>query len=429
MKEKKLKTHKAGQTSQPVNGTPTINVSELALIPRDGFFAKDGRGWATSARAEVVDWPWPTTVRGALTTASGKQIERANNRFGPADWDKHHKAVKLLASLALRREHGATKWQAEHRMWPTPVDALWLENDDNVCRLNPIPADDHVPTLGRAASPAHPESYELARERLWIPQNVGDNAKPLPSPRWLDERTFVNWLRGETLKKQAGVAPIKAFAAMERRLQVHVGIRSETATADDGILFAHDVIETLEKTAEWAIGAKVEWPADKPPRSLRLGSDSRLAFVESTDSNLFRCPEDLTKGGKILKRFRLIVVTPTSFTHGWLPDGFKPHEKEPSLFRGELGILDNIELILRAALVPRPMHISGWDMNTGGPKNTERLVPPGSVYFFEVAGNTGDLELSGGQGLTIDQFKSLWLAKIGGRTDDGMGCVVPGLWP
>jgi hypothetical protein len=55
----------------------------LALVPRDGFFVKDSRGWSTSARTHVLDWPWPTTVRGALTTVSGKIAEReTGNRFG-----------------------------------------------------------------------------------------------------------------------------------------------------------------------------------------------------------------------------------------------------------------------------------------------------------------------------------------------------------
>ena len=37
----------------------TTTTKHLALVPRDGFFAKDGRGWHTSVsgRGHGLDWP------------------------------------------------------------------------------------------------------------------------------------------------------------------------------------------------------------------------------------------------------------------------------------------------------------------------------------------------------------------------------------
>jgi CRISPR-associated protein Cmr3 len=76
-------------------------------------------------------------------------------------------------------------------------------------------------------------------------------------------------------------------------------------------------------------------------------------------------------------------------------------------------------VVLRAAVVPRPLHVSGWDMAARAPKPTSRMVPPGAVYFFERVD---------GQPFGEAEARALWLAAIGARTDEGFGRVVPGTW-
>ena len=127
-------------------------------------------------------------------------------------------------------------------------------------------------------------------------------------------------------------------------------------------------------------------------------------------------------------------MDPLEQVGGWVPSGFKPKQIDGNWqFRGRLSTADadsNIvreispELILRAAFVPRPMHISGWDMTSendkgrmGAPKPTARLVAPGAVYFFELVDPAA-----------IFSSAELWLAAIGARTAEGFGRVVPGIW-
>jgi len=399
----------------------TAHLHHLALIPRDGFFCKDGRGWHTSAsgRGHSLDWPWPSTIRGALTTASGRMIEVADNRqFQRKDWLTHHQQVTLKRLLTLRRalsRDDVGAWSADDRVWPVPADALWLEGREKVFRL--LPSEPKTSTLGRKVG----SDYDIAREKLWVPQNLDDNSKPRTAPRWLSELEFVSWLTGGGISADPDSNPAETGLSPAKRVQAHVGINPGTLTAEESILFAHDVIETLESQHEWAIGSEVNWPISATPNISRVGSDGRIAFLEKLSADLFAIPGDLekafTNGSKGL---RLIVATPTLFKHGWLPDGF---EAENGEFRGNL---DNNgpELILRAAFVPRPLHISGWDMTggpdeKGGPKPTARLVPPGAVYFFERADS---------QNFGQDILASLWLKALGQRVDDGFGQVVPGLW-
>jgi CRISPR-associated protein Cmr3 len=92
-------------------------------------------------------------------------------------------------------------------------------------------------------------------------------------------------------------------------------------------------------------------------------------------------------------------------------------------FRGALQGVSG-ELILRAACVPRPMHISGWDMadakeKGGAPRSTSRLVPPGAVYFLERAEPNGTF--------TANDARALWQTTLGGRKHEGFGRVVPGI--
>ena len=146
------------------------------------------------------------------------------------------------------------------------------------------------------------------------------------------------------------------------------------------------------------------------------------------DKTIFEAPEkllDAFEGGS--KGLRLVVVTPAKFQKGWLPSGFVA---DGGKFLGQLRGIPSSDVELRAAFVPRALHVSGWNLVGGGhsrgkpseggaPKETSRLVPPGAVFFFErVDGRLFDR----------DDAHKLWLAALGGRTDEGFGRVVPGIW-
>jgi CRISPR-associated protein Cmr3 len=155
-------------------------------------------------------------------------------------------------------------------------------------------------------------------------------------------------------------------------------------------------------------------PVGELPKVATLGSDSRLSRVESLPTTLFEPPARVIEAFRAASPgLRLVAASPLCFAKGWLPDGFVKINGE---YRGQLA---GLGVILRAAFVPRPIHVSGWDMAKGEPKPTSRMVPPGSVYFFERAD---------GKPFGETEAKSLWLAALGTRTDEGFGRVVPGVW-
>ncbi len=381
-----------------------------ALVPRDGLFCKDGRGWYTSAsgRGHGLDWPWPSTVLGALRSAWGRAEEmRSGATFGPNDWRSRTAPIRLGRTLVLRRKHVA-EWRAEDAVWPVPLDALWLEDHRDVHRLEPVQTS--VPTLGR--------DDDTAREGLLRPALEGVG-KPLLPPRWWSSEDFFAWLAGRSVGVRS-----KAITTT-RRAQVHVGIRPEELTSDDGVtrpslrddvLFSHDVVETLDPDAEWAIGVEVVLPEGGLPNIATLGSDSRLARVESLPDALFEPPTQVLDAFRSSSAgLRLVAVTPLCLDKGWLLDGLA---ENGGSYRGRLAGLDH-EIVLRAAFVPRPIHVSGWDMANREPKPTSRMVAPGAVYF---------IERTDGKPFGEAEARTLWLAALGTRTGEGFGLVVPGVW-
>jgi CRISPR-associated protein Cmr3 len=388
-------------------------MTDLVLSLRDGMFLKDGREWATSeaGRAHSLGWPMPSTLLGALVTARGRVKEAAGQSLHPEDWQALATATSLGPCIALRRPFArrSAEWEAGQRVWPVPADALFLADEkgepQRVRRLDPQPPS--LATLGR--------DDDTAREALWRPL-VADRAKPATSPPWWAEEAFINWLADPAADRPC-TGPWRGLT-LPQHVQSHVGIDPKTLAAREEILFAHDVVETIDRGhCEWAIGCRVSSVEDRVEHAT-LGGDRRLARVERATADLFAMPSQLTAAFDTNppKGLRLVAVTPAAFAEGWRPDGFVATGDDTC--RGQLPVLET-ELVLRAAFVPRAAHVSGWDMAQGRPKPTTRLVPPGAVYHFARAD---------GSTFSAEEAKKLWLVALGDRTNHGFGHFVPGVW-
>ena len=111
-----------------------------------------------------------------------------------------------------------------------------------------------------------------------------------------------------------------------------------------------------------------------------------------------------------------MLVGPAAFDAGWRPAALEP---DGGRFVGRFAGLDDI--VLHAACVGRPQHVSGWDVAGGSPKPTRRLAPAGSVYF---------ITRRSGVAFTPDDARDVWLASVGepAHRPDRLGVVVPGIW-
>ena len=144
-----------------------------------------------------------------------------------------------------------------------------------------------------------------------------------------------------------------------------------------------------------------------------LGGERRLArFSVSDQEEPWNCPDELpgalTRAGGV----RMILSTPGIFDKGWLP-GWLDEDLEGS----PPGV--GVKLRLRSACTDRWKPISGWNLEKRAPKPVRRMVPEGSVYFFEVLSGNPE-ELSKG-----------WLQSVADQTQDrrdGFALSVWGVW-
>ncbi|PRP91419.1 CRISPR-associated protein Cas_Cmr3 [Enhygromyxa salina] len=371
---------------------------DFVLTPRDGLFCKDGRGWFTSSmgRGHALEWPYPSTLLGALRSTWGRAREEHKGApFVGHEWPRRTADLSLGPSLPLRRSWGDA-WSSKHRVWPAPTDSRVVEGGI-IQRLEARPP--LVTTMGINNDPA--------RERLWTAPSTRE--KSVQAAKWWREQAFVAWLCG------AHEGASTDGLELPRRIQTHVAIDEDTGSALDRNLYSHDIVETFSRSEQWGIGVRVSANDLDHVDIATVGSDRRLAAVEP-GASVFDMPKALLEAFKPgVPGLRLFLVTPAAFTAGWLPDGLTAHGDE---YRGRLRGLE-VDVVLRAAFVDRPRAISGWDMAERKPKACTRAVSPGSVYAFTRL----DGEL-----FSSDHARALWLAAIGQRRDEGFGVVVPGTW-
>lgn len=379
-----------------------MSTLHLALLPRDGWFCKDGRGWYTSenGRSGSLPWPPPATLRGALRGAFGRAIiEQTGEPLEPADWEARSRGVGIRRIVTLHRD-GAEPFATEHRRWPVPMDAVHLREETEVHCLVPRRRGEQVGTLGASD---HAPIEALA----WPSMPRG---KPAAGPVFWTDAEMCAWLRGETVQKRE---PRDTERTPVRRTDIHLAVDPGTLAAVPSMLHSSEITEGLSRTGEWGVALEVDLPEEAPAVArgpLHVGGRRRIADVETIGASLFAAPAGLCKPGRGL---RLVLVTPAEFDQGWLPDGFAVDTLTGSL-PGVTGAV-----VLRAALVPRPMALSTWDIVARAPRKTRRMVAPGSVYFFEKRDGTT---------FTEAEIRGLWMARLGRDRDEGLGLVLPGTW-
>jgi CRISPR-associated protein Cmr3 len=139
---------------------------------------------------------------------------------------------------------------------------------------------------------------------------------------------------------------------------------------------------------------------------LRLGGDHRSAMYSRAE---WRDPTGEDVKAKIIedKRFKLALTTPAIFKNGWLPGGIDSNSME--------GTINGVQVRLLGACIGKPVGIGGFDMVKRLPKPMKKAVPAGSVYYFELKGDTGNI------------FDNLHLQSISDdKSQEGFGISVIG---
>lgn len=379
-------------------------IKYLRLTPLSPLIARDSRpfGMGQGNRVRSMDWISPSVIAGAVRTA----VWKANDTLTP----------EQLKTIEV---NGAFPIVNEQIYFPRPLDALIHKTDEaagttDILRIRPMDGNAGVRMPHASLVPSDPVGMP---EEDFKPES-GDAFWPL--------ETMVEWLGCEddqpvSMKLDGLPAPVKED-------RTNVTILPESGAAEDARLFTTTGLDFVTKTKEGAskgwlsqmrIGVRVNFGeyALLPKRLLvPLGGERRLAEAAENkeDVRFWKVPEALcARSGRWL---RMVLATPGLFSQGWLPGWLR--EEDGKLIGEVSGSGLSVRLV--SAVVGRWKPLSGWSYEKGrnGPKALRRMVPAGSVYFFEVL--KGEAEIA-----------DLWLRSVcdcqqDGR--DGFGLALWGFW-
>lgn len=379
----------------------------VSIEPIEPIIARDGRPFdgGFNRRMRSMNWIAPSVLAGSIRTMIGKTLASGNSWFDA-------ETVQLLRKIEVSGPFPMGMGElAGQMMLPRPQDLL-VTGVDSQRRLYPLRPRrlragwgcdlPHAALLPVFASTAE-KPVNLAK--FWTVDQV---LKWAVSDWNSDSLSFDEWgsLWGRGLEPSLG----------ENRM--HVQIDDKTGAAADKVLFITTGLDLRDRTLAVRIdgdtGVLQQLLGDRG-RLHPLGGKRRLARFRCAAKNHWLTPLEYGPGLSGAKALRMLVMSPSLFSGGWLPGWL-----DSTTLEGSPPSAPELVLRLRAACVPRWEPISGWDLQAKGEKAIRRMVPAGSVYFFEV--------VHGEAGTLADK---LWLQSVSDDDQDrrdGFGLAIFGVW-
>jgi CRISPR-associated protein Cmr3 len=401
-----------------------MSVTTLQLTGGDPIIARDGRpfGVGQGNRMRGMGWPLPSVVAGSFRTALVKDNPSLN-----FSGDMPRRLMTIAVAGAFPT---VVRDKKPELYLPAPADCLWDGRTRKVHRVRPIPLEQgegvDFPLNG------------LDPVRLTCDQ-AQEDFKAEPIPAWWPLSKYEEWLTTTQNEFAPEWFDTTFLCAPKVEIRDHVCLDAQRGAAAQGLIFATAGLnvthlpkfgvrvddETLpfdERFAEITLSAQVttDEKAFEHVEKLNtwhpLGGERRLVHWRRTDpADFWNCSGHVGAAIGGAERIRMVLATPAIFDHGW-----RPNWLAADTLRGK-PIVDGPELKLVGVSVGRWRAVSGWSLAPPrGPKAIRRMVPAGSVYFFEkVNGDKTALATRG------------WLKPVSdARQDrnDGFGLAFWGAW-
>lgn len=397
-----------------------MTVVFLSIEPHDPIIARDGRPFNAGNRMKGLDWPYPSVLAGSLRTMLGKMKD------GNFDKDTISALKSIIVSGPLPLCQGKI-------YIPAPKDLLVKEeNKKRECRAYAIRP------MSKALNNEDGEGCNLPSIDLRpsvLPDSVEDEFKPAKTPAFWSMQTMKNWLlnaKGEYFASPPDPDDIKGGTDFldlpQKEPRIHVMIDPDLGSSKDSMLFETIGLNLSIKgqNEEIHLAAKIEAEGEFGALAAKIdsfnafGGERRLArWNAGIVQDEWNCPNDIILGLKGKSKVRMVLATPAIFSDGWKPGWINgwPKDKAPNNWP------KGLKLKLVSGCTDRWKSISGWCLEKGkqGPKPIRRLVPAGSVYFFEIEG--------GGDAATLAE--KLWLKSVCDEKQDrldGFGLALWGIW-
>ncbi|MBZ0156065.1 MAG: hypothetical protein K8I29_07595 [Alphaproteobacteria bacterium] len=372
--------------------------TSLFIKPIDVLFLRGNRLFGgPGTHGDILMPPWPSVITGAVcsrmladnnllgkATAMGNDapalINELTGRLMPiyvslADEKKNELYFPAPADIVFEKQNNNETLPDVHIVKPITTSVL-----AGCTSSSPIPAPGGI----RSASPIKPDSG-------W----------------WLTTEGLMRHLSGEKIKANH---LRKAKSLWISDLRLGIALNRGSRTADEGRIYTSDAV-VLSDNIGFVAAFRHEKGALPSEGLVRLGGDGRGAELFPFDST----PVELGKPQKGWKKFRMIFSTPCPSPGGWLPPGVIGTEDGSYM----LDVADCRAKLYSAALT-RYEVISGWDLACHAPKTALKMIPSGSVYWFEIQhGDSDALENIWNDGLLAETTDE----EYAGRWREGFGRV------
>lgn len=172
----------------------------------------------------------------------------------------------------------------------------------------------------------------------------------------------------------------KSKEIFDYEMRTGIGVNPDTNLTKEGMLYTMGFVR-LNKN--WSLCAEIENLSILSESGLiKFGGMNRICEYTKLKDNPFKFYfNEIDKIKNLIEKskiFKIILLTPALFNNGWISDKFEQ--------------IDGIKIKLLSAVIGRPENISGWDLAKNKAKPLRRLVPAGSIYYFELLeGGVGEL--------------------------------------
>ncbi len=404
-------------------------MNTLLLRPTDVLFFRDGRPMEGSLAGHGAAWPLPNVTDAAFHAAlhrsglagHGHDHIQGGNRTN-TDKRKYGSLV-TGGPFPVRQLDGKCRWY-----FPRPLDLI----DDSIKPgLAPTIAFDP------ALSSSLPDPLEYAVANRLAP------SKESSAPAWIPAEVYSRYLNATNIdgKKACGFRDDQIFDA---EATIGIAIDPETGTTGQGDA-AGKIYSAryLRLRDEWRLGVFAQTQEKSNDRGaaqgrfdlipkligekhhLLVGGQQRLCTAERLNGDTLPLPlgksRDFpnSKSGNGKWRVKWVLLSPAIWpaigemsqsgrrmvphNGGYLPNWVREEDGQVMLrsgkslarrysgkaTRGFEGEGETIGAKLVAALVPKPLVITGWaladgiERQDGGAKSAHLAVPAGAIYYFE----------------------------------------------
>lgn len=328
-----------------------------------------GKPFGSQASAQELTFPLPSTGAGLVRYLALSQGKVADS-YKDSDYQK-------LLQLQCYGVYLA-KFDDDKKptiFVPKPANVLCLEINGNkeLIRLAPKAFDDECGSdLPKGLLPIQPQF-----------DNEKSKGKPKNDIHYWQLDDVIKWQKGEKLDYDT-IAE-NGLKSIPIDIRTHNALDDESLAVSDGDLFQTASFDmSYQKNGndfdDKRLGFVILSEQTLDDDVATLGGERRLSYFKKLPQNpvlTHVTAQDINQAGG----FCLTFLTPAIFERGYLPSWIDDESKTGKLPSGTT-------VKLTAVAVERWQAVSGWDSRDWKPKATRRAVPVGSVYWFDVSGQT-----------------------------------------